>query len=415
MPGTVITNCRLVTPLGRQALHGRQMSRLLQVDDATVIADDDGIITYAGPTAAAPPCSTPAIDMQGRVVMPGFVDSHTHLIFDGFRADEFKMRLEGATYMQIMNAGGGIQSTVDATRRATPDQLKENALKLLQCMARIGVTTVEAKSGYGLDVDTEMKMLRVISDLNADSRNTVSIVPTMMAAHAIPREFHGDADAYVDHIIARMLRPMRPLACNCDVFTERGVFEIDTSRRLMSAARSMGYNLKFHADEIVTLGGAELAVEMGALSADHLLHVSDSGIEMLASSNTVATLLPLTAFSLKEQYAPARRLIDAGAAVALATDLNPGSCFSGSIPLTISLACIYMGMTIEETITALTLNGAAALGMADQIGSLEPGKRADIIALDTDNINMLPYYVGINLVTNTFSTKQTICHSPNCQ
>ncbi len=392
------TNCKVVSPLGHSALHGADMGRLLTIDDATVIVVD-GMIAAVGTSAEIEiPEEAKEYNLGGKLLLPGFVDSHTHLIFGGYRADEFKMRLEGASYMEIMQAGGGIQSTVDATRMASEDELYDNALNLLHRMWQMGVTTVEAKSGYGLDVDTELKMLRVIQRLNRSADNPVRIIPTLMAAHAIPREYGGDADAYVDHIIADMLPQMRELAQNCDVFTERGVFEIDASRRLMSAAKALGYRLKFHADEIVTLGGAELAVELGALSADHLLHVSDEGVRALAASDTVATLLPLTAFALKEPYAPARRLIDAGAAVALATDLNPGSCFSGSIPLTIALACIYMHMTIEEVITALTLNGAAALGIAGETGSIEVGKRADLITLDTDNINQLPYYIGMNLV-----------------
>lgn len=395
------TNCKIVTPLGSSTLHGGDMGRLHIIHNATVIVKDDVISDVAAADTIVIPADSKVRDLEGRVMLPGFVDSHTHLIFGGYRPDEFKMRLEGATYMEIMNAGGGIQSTVDATRRASEQELYDNALSLLRRMWDMGVSTVEAKSGYGLDVATEMKMLRVIGRLNQSADNPVRIIPTMMAAHAIPREFRGDTDAYVDHIIRDMLPQMRPLAANCDIFTEKGVFEIEQSRRLMSAAKALGYNLKFHADEIVTLGGAELAVSLGALSADHLLHVSDEGVKALAASDTVATLLPLTAFALTEQYAPARRLIDAGAAVALATDLNPGSCFSGSIPLTIALACIYMHMTIEETITALTLNGAAALGLAHQIGSIEKGKRADITILDTDNINQLPYYVGMNLVNRS--------------
>ncbi|MDE6309398.1 MAG: imidazolonepropionase, partial [Muribaculaceae bacterium] len=356
-----ITNCTIVTPTGTAAQHGAAMGHLTTITDAEIhIADER--IAYAGSAEAAPQAPEegvtmlPDIDARGCVVLPGFVDSHTHLVFGGLRADEFKMRLNGASYMEIMNAGGGIQSTVNATRGADHSDLYDKALYHLKQMSAMGITTVEAKSGYGLSLDTERKLLEIISELRSSSV-PMTVVATMMAAHAVPAEYNGDTEAYVDHIIADMLPQLRSLADICDVFTERGVFEIEASRRLMSAAKALGYKLKFHADEITTLGGAELAVELGALSADHLLHVGDKGVKALAASDTVATLLPLTAFALKEPYAPARRLIDAGAAVALATDFNPGSCYSYSIPLLIALACIYMNMTIEEVITALTLNG----------------------------------------------------------
>ncbi|MDE6560508.1 MAG: imidazolonepropionase, partial [Muribaculaceae bacterium] len=248
---------------------------------------------------------------------------------------------------------------------------------------------------------TEAKMLAAIGRLAAKKK--IDVIPTFLGAHAVPEEYKGRTSEYVDLIINDMLPKFRKAAKFCDIFTEKNVFEIEDSRKLMKAAKAMGYKLKFHADEIVPLGGAELAAELGAVSADHLLHISDEGIKALADKGTVATLLPLTAFALKESYAPARKMIDGGCAVALATDLNPGSCFSGSIPLTIALACIYMNMTIEETITALTLNGAAACGLADKKGSLQPGKDGDVIILDFDNINMLPYYVGMNCVKTTIA------------
>lgn len=274
----------------------------------------------------------------------------------------------------------------------------EKAEWFIEEMSRMGVTTVEAKSGYGLDTDTELRMLRAIRRLAVDPDRSVDVAATFLGAHAVPEEYKGRTAEYVSLIIDEMLPKAKGLAEFCDIFTEKNVFELDDSRRLLAAAKEMGFKLKMHADEIVPLGGAELAVELGAVSADHLLHVSDEGIRRLAKGSTVATLLPLTAFALKEPFAPARKMIDAGCAVALATDLNPGSCFSGSIPLTIALACIYMGMSVEETLTALTLNGAAAIGRADKIGSIEPGKQADILILHFDSIDSLPYYVGMNTV-----------------
>lgn len=299
--------------------------------------------------------------------------------------------------MSIMERGGGIQSTVNATREASSEGLREKAEWFLDEMSRMGVTTVEAKSGYGLNLDTERRMLEVIRDLATDPGRKVDVVATFLGAHAIPTEYKGRTAEYVDHIIKDMLPEVKDLAEFCDIFTEKGVFEIEDSRRLLSAAKKAGFKLKVHADEIYPLGGAEMAAEEGAVSADHLLHVSDAGIEKMAGK-VVSTLLPLTAFALKEEFAPARKMIDGGCAVALATDLNPGSCFSGSIPLTIALACIYMGMTVEETLTALTLNGAAALDRAHEIGSIEVGKKADILILHFDTLDALPYYVGMNTV-----------------
>lgn len=403
MDNLIIRHARIVTPVGTSARKGASMRELKVIEDGCVVAQG-GIITYVGSTAGAPEVDKTyaAFDAEGKVLLPGFVDSHTHLIFGGFRPDEFAMRLAGRSYMEIMNAGGGIQSTVNATRQTPASKLKESAEFFLGRMAEMGVTTVEAKSGYGLDFATEKKMLQVIHELATDPDRNLDVVSTFLGAHAVPKEYAGRTEEYLDVLIGEMLPAFKEFTDCCDVFCEKDVFEIDESRRLLRAAKEMGYKLKLHADEIVTLGGAELASELGALSADHLLHVSDKGIEDMARAGIVATLLPLTAFALKEQYAPARKFIDAGCAVALASDLNPGSCFSGSIPLTIALACIYMHMSIEEVITALTLNGAAAIGRADKIGSIEVGKQADLAMLHFDNINMLPYYVGMNCVQMTF-------------
>lgn len=397
-----------MTPLGNQAVKGADMKRLNVIEDGAILIKD-GVIRYVGNSNPLRQIYSlfgngstfKEIDARGRVVLPGFVDSHTHMIFGGHRPDEFRMRLEGASYMSIMEKGGGIQSTVNATRKATVAQLVENAEWLMDRMISMGVTTVEVKSGYGLDYSNEAKMLAAIGRLA--SKKKLEIVPTFLGAHAVPEEYKGHTSEYVDMIISDMLPKFRKAAKFCDIFTEKNVFEIEDSRRLMKAAKSMGYKLKFHADEIVPLGGAELAAELGAVSADHLLHVSDRGIKDMAEKNVVATLLPLTAFALKEAYAPARKMIEAGCAVALATDLNPGSCFSESIPLMIALACIYMGMTVEETITALTINGAAACGLADRKGSIQPGKDGDLVILEFDNINMLPYYVGMNCVKTTIA------------
>ncbi len=401
----IIEHATVVTPVGSSARKGSDMSELLTIKDACVVCTD-GVIEYVGPADNLPPVDFSLfdrIDAGGKALLPGFVDSHTHLIFGGFRPDEFEWRLKGDTYMSIMQRGGGIQSTVNATRATSEDELVRRAQWFIDRMSDMGVTTVEAKSGYGLDTATEEKMLRAIRRLAEKTDQKLRIVSTFLGAHAVPKEYAGRTDEYVDLIIREMLPRFRDLTDCCDIFCEKNVFEIEESRRLLTAAKEMGYKLKLHADEIVQLGGAELAAELGALSADHLLHVSDAGVESMAKAGVVATLLPLTAFTLKEPYAPARKFIDAGGAVALATDLNPGSCFSGSIPLTIALACIYMKMSIEEVITALTLNGAAAIGLADEVGSIEVGKKADFAMLETDNINILPYYVGMNCVGTVIS------------
>ena len=398
----VIYNARIVTPMGSTARRGKEMNELLAIPNGSV-AVKGGIITYVGSGKPDVPPGCPAVDAQGKVLLPGFVDSHTHLVFGGFRPDEFIWRMQGDSYMSIMQRGGGIVNTMKATREATREELEEKAERFISIMSRMGVTTVEGKSGYGLNRDTEMKQLEVMRNLNANPNRKVDIIPTFLGAHALPPEYAGRPEEYIDFLIRDMLPEIkeRSLAKHCDVFCEEGVFTVEQSRRLLAAAARMGFGIKLHADEIVPFGGAELAGELHALSADHLLHASDEGIRTMAMNNVVATLLPLTAFTLREPYARGREMIDAGCAVALATDLNPGSCCSGSIPLTFALACIYMHLTVEEAITALTLNGAAAVGCADRIGSIEEGKQGDLVMLHADTCNVLPYYTGMNAVEMT--------------
>jgi imidazolonepropionase len=409
MESILIKNANIFTPQGSRALKGEVMGALLNIHEGAVLCVD-GVITYVGTEESLPsiPDGCKIVDAGGRALIPGFIDSHTHLIFGGYRPDEFEWRLKGDTYMSIMERGGGIQSTVNATRTEDAQSLKCKAQWFLNRMTEMGVTTVEAKSGYGLDRDTELKMLEVIDSLSRDNADRIGVVSTFLGAHAVPSEFKGRTSEYVDFIINEMIPQVKEKAEFFDIFTEKNVFEIEDSRRMLNAAKEAGFKLKLHADEIVTLGGAELAAEVGAFSADHLLHISDDGVKALADKGVVATLLPLTAFALKEPFAPARKLIDAGASVALATDLNPGSCFSGSIPLTIALACIYMRMSIQETLTALTLNAAAAIDRADSLGSIEAGKRADMVILEFEGINSLPYYVGMNCVREVFKNGKSI-------
>ena len=409
----IIYNTRVVTPTGFTARAGKEMGELHVIDNATVEVTD-GIITYVGPNRGEDRDGYYRhywhYNARGKCLLPGFVDSHTHFVFGGERAEEFSWRLKGESYMSIMERGGGIVSTVKATRASNYIQLRSNAEDLLKKMSAMGITTVEGKSGYGLDRETELLQLRVMRNLQTDEHRRVDVVPTFLGAHAVPPEYEGRTDEYIDFILHEVLPGIADngLAEFCDVFCEQGVFSIEQSRRLLLGARDLGLKLKLHADEIVPLGGAGLAAELSAVSADHLLHASDADIRALVEKGVVATLLPLTAFALKEPYARGREMIDAGCAVALATDLNPGSCFSGSIPLTIALACIYMQMTVEETITALTLNGAAALDRADSIGSIEVGKKGDFVVLQTDNYHFLPYYVGMNCVHTT--VKEGVLH-----
>ncbi len=384
----IIFNARIVTPIGFSARKGEEMSQLQIIENGTVEVTK-GIITYVGENRGEDRDGYYQhywhYNARGHCLLPGFVDSHTHFVFGG-------------------------ASTVKATRKMNFLKLRSTAESFLKKMSTMGVTTVEGKSGYGLDRETELLQLKIMRSLNNDEHKRVDIVSTFLGAHALPGEYKGKSeeykergDDYIDFLIREMLPVIREneLAECCDVFCEQGVFSIEQSRRLLQAAKDQGFLLKLHADEIVSLGGAELAAELGALSADHLLHASDAGIRAMADTGVVATLLPLTAFALKEPYARGREMIDAGCAVALATDLNPGSCFSGSIPLTIALACIYMKLSVEETITALTLNGAAALHRADRIGSIEVGKQGDFVVLNSANYHILPYYIGMNSVIMT--------------
>ena len=393
----------LVTVAG-STRRGREAMRDIRVlsGPASVLIRD-GKIVYAGSSADCPQVGTEVerIDAEGHCVLPGFVDSHTHLVFGGFREDEFQWRLAGESYMSIMEKGGGIAATTTATREASEEELTEAALLHLRSMLRMGVTTMEAKSGYGLDKETEIRQLEVAKRL--DEMQPIDVISTYLGAHDIAPEYQDDPDGYIDFIIREMLPLVKEkgLARNVDIFTEKNVFDLEQSRRLLTAAKDMGFATKMHADEIYPLGGAGLAADLGCLSADHLLKISDKDIDKMAKSQTVSTLLPLTAFSLMDDYAPARKMIDAGCAVALASDLNPGSCFSCSIPLMIALATIYMHMSVEEAVTALTINAATALGLQDEIGSIEEGKAGDVVILRYPSYKFLSYHFGMNIVETT--------------
>jgi imidazolonepropionase len=392
---------QLVTCSGFKAKQGKAMSDLHVIDDGAVVIEN-GVITAVGKTGEVltkfEETGSKTIDATGKAVLPGFVDSHTHFVFAGYRAEEFSWRLRGESYMDIMNRGGGIASTVKATREASREDLIESGKKRLDSMLSFGVTTVEGKSGYGLDEKTEIKQLEVMETL--DSLHPVDIVKTFLGAHAVPEDFKGREDKFIDYMTDSVMPQVanRNLAEFCDIFCEKDVFSLEQSKRLLLKAKELGFKLKIHADEISPLGGAELAAGLGAVSADHLLHASDKGIAEMAKGGIVATLLPGTAFSLREPYARGRYIIDQGCAVAMATDLNPGSCFSESIPLIFILATLYMDITIEEAVTALTINGAAAIDRADRIGSIDVGKAGDVIILEFPSYKYIPYHIGVSCV-----------------
>jgi imidazolonepropionase len=345
--------------------------------------------------------------------LPGFIDSHTHFVFGGYRAEEFSWRLNGEDYMEIMNRGGGIASTVRATREASREELIESGRKRLDSMLSFGVTTVEGKSGYGLDEETEIKQLEAMKEL--DRLHSVDIVRTFLGVHATPDDYKGREDKFIDYMTDNVMPQVadRGLAEFCDVFCEKDVFSVEQSKKLLLKAKELGLKLKIHADEIFPLGGAELAAELGAVTADHLLHASDKGIAELVKCGIVATLLPGTAFNLKEPYARGRYIIDQGCAVALATDFNPGSCFSESIPLIFVLATLYMGITIEEAVTALTINGAAAVGRADRIGSIDVGKAGDAIILEFPSYKYIPYHIGVSCVEKVIKNGNLVFDKEN--
>lgn len=391
----------IVTCSGFKAKVGKEMNELGIIKDGSVVIED-GIIKAINETDKIlkefDEEEFEIVDASNKTILPGFVDSHTHLVFGGYRAEEYNWRLSGMEYMEIMKRGGGIINSVKGTKEASKDELVKLGRKRLDSMMSFGVTTVEGKSGYGLDYETEIKQLEVMQQLDKD--HPLDIVKTFLGAHAVPKEYKGREDEFIDFIIEKVLPEVkkRNLAEFCDIFCEKNVFSVEQSRRLLLKAKEMGMKLKIHADEIVQLGGAELAAELRAISADHLLQASDKGVKDLADKGVVATLLPGTAFSLKEEYARARYMIDNGCAVALATDFNPGSCFTESIPLIIALATLHMNMTTEETITALTINGAAALDRADEIGSIDIGKKGDIVIHEFPSYKFIPYHIGVSTV-----------------
>ncbi|MCR5757463.1 MAG: imidazolonepropionase [Selenomonas sp.] len=397
---------QIATPIGQTARRGPQMKQLRLIEDGAIwIAGDKIRMVDSDSTVIAALPDLPEIhwvDAKNKCAIPGFVDAHTHFLFAGTRAQEFDERLAGVAYLDLLAKGGGICSTMQAVREASAEELFQQGKETLQEMLQFGITTLEGKSGYGLNEPDELKQLAVMKRL--DQEQPITILRTYLGAHAVPPEYAKNSNGYVDFIRENMLPQIeeRALADYVDVFCEKGVFNLAQSRAILERAKELGFSLKLHADEMTSIGGAGLACELNALSADHLLSISHEDIHRLADSNTIAVLLPATAFCMRRPYAPARQLIQQGAAVALASDFNPGSCYTYSTALLFALSVIQMQMTTAEVLTGMTLNGAAALGKAAEIGSLEAGKQADILLLNAPDYRYLAYKTGVNLVENVF-------------
>lgn len=395
---------QLVTLAGENGPRRKEgMSELSIIEDGSVWMEN-GEILAIGSTSELEALygershEADVIDASGRLVTPGLVDPHTHVAYGGSREREFEMRLEGSTYMEIMNAGGGIHATTRMTREATEDELVAQTTRRLDSFLAHGVTTVEGKSGYGLDLETELKQLRAMKRLNES--HPIDLVPTFMGGHAVPQEYKGREEQYIDLLVNDMLPKVAEegLAVFNDVFCEVGVFTPEQSERILEAGKKLGLIPKIHADEIESYGGAELAAKVGAISAEHLLKASDEGVRLMAEAGVIACLLPATALYLREDAAKGRAMIDAGVAVAISTDCNPGSSPTTSMPLVMNLACISMRLTPAESLVAATMNAACAIGMEAKVGSLEVGKQADVVMWKVSNYQELQYLFGVNHV-----------------
>jgi imidazolonepropionase len=387
---------------------GEQMKTLSVIEHAAV-GIKDGKIAFIGNTEEVKNFRADiVVDAKGKLVSPGLVDPHTHLVFGGSREHEMTLKQKGVPYLEILKNGGGILSTVQATRKASEEELFKKAKFHLNRMLTYGVTTVEAKSGYGLDEDTELKQLRVVKRLHEE--HPIDLVSTFLGAHAIPPEYKNHPDEFLDNMLNLLdVIQKEQLAEFVDIFCEKEVFSIEQSRRYLLAAKGKGFDVKIHADEIDPLGGTELAVELGAVSGDHLVGASDAGIQQLAASDTVAVLLPGTSFYLgKEKYARARKMIDEGAAVALSTDFNPGSSPTENLQLIMSLAALKLKMTPEEIWHAVTVNAAYAINRGEEAGRIAIERKADIVIWDAPNYAYIPYHYGVNHVNMVFKAGKVV-------
>jgi imidazolonepropionase len=380
--GAVAVSGDRITAVGKT----QEVLRQIQIDDKTKI-----------------------IDATKKVVLPGFVDCHTHPVFGATREEEFDMRVRGRSYQEIAAAGGGIKSSVRTLRSKSKQELIEFALPYLDRLLSYGTTTIEAKSGYGLSLEDEIKMLEVIQELN--HLHPIDLIPTFLGAHEVPPEYRDKKSEYIDLIINQMIPEVakRKLAVFCDIFCEKGVFDIEESRKILTAAKENGFKLKLHADQLSALGGSKLAAELGAVSADHLEFIDDEGIRSMKDAGVIGVMLPGASFGLgMKEYPPARKMIDAGLPIALATDFNPGSSFTESMPMIMSLSCLMMKMTPAETVTASTINSAYAVEKANEVGSIEVGKKADLVIWNIQSYKEIPYHYGVNLVDQVIKNGKAI-------
>ncbi len=389
----------LQTPVGSYSHKGTEQAENLKLQDAAILIEDGIIreITAEGNLPAGAEAADTVIDAEGNLVTPGLVEGHTHMVFGGYRQNEIPLKLKGAGYLDILRAGGGILDTVRKTRAASFEELYQKTEGFLDEMMGFGVTTCEAKSGYGLDFDTEVKMLEVLKKLNQD--HPMDIVATFMGAHAIPEEYKDRADEFIDMLCEKLLPYVKEhdLAEFADVFTEDSVFNYDQSKKYLECAKEHGFDLKIHADEIEAIGGSVLAGEMGAVSCEHLITINEEGLESMAKAGTTAMCLPATSFYLGANFAPARKMIEMGIPVAMASDFNPGSCPSLNLQFVMNLGCLKYKLLPEEILTAVTINPACAINRGDKVGTLEPGKQGDLVIWDAPNMEMLCYRFGSNL------------------
>lgn len=396
------------TPVGSNPHRGKEQGENVKYFNAA-IAMKDGVITEITSDGKLPEGD---FDIEynagGKLVTPGLVDGHTHLVFGGYRQHELAMKLAGADYLDILKAGGGIIDTVRKTREADKSELYIKSAGFLDEMIGMGVTTCEAKSGYGLTTECEIKMLKVIRDLNA--RHYMDVVATFMGPHAVPPEYEGRGDEYIDMVCSEMLPAVKEdkLAEFCDVFCEDSVFNAEQSRRYLECARNMGFGLKVHADEIEAIGGSELAGELGAVSAEHLIAITEAGMDALAEGGTIAMCLPATSFYLGKTFAPARRMIEKEIPVAIASDFNPGSCPSLNLQFAMNLGCIKYRMTPEEVLTAVTINPACGIGKGETVGTIEPGKQGDLVIWNAPDFEMVCYRFGSNMVNRVIKCGELV-------
>jgi imidazolonepropionase len=406
----LVTNCKQLltcSQTGHGPKSGGAQANVGLIENGSLLFSDERIV-WVGETKEFErdnPHVTVAetLDASEMVITPGLVDPHTHPVFAATREDEFYLRNAGKSYMEIAEAGGGIRNSVRKLRGTPKERLVAIGKRYLDRMMQSGTTTIEAKSGYGLSTEAEIKSLEVIQQL--DSEHPIDLVPTFLGAHEFPDEYRDNRDGYIDLLVNEMIPEVasRKLAEFCDIFTEAGVYDIEQSRRVMEAARQHGFGLKFHADELKSVGGAELAAELGAISADHLVHISERGIAMMAEAGTVAVLLPATTLFLGHtEYAPARKMIAAGVPIAIATDFNPGSSFTTSLPVSMTIAAIFLKMSAAEIFCAVTYNAAYSIGRQSEIGSLEAGKQADFVLWGVDSFQQIPYSFGQKVVSRVY-------------